>query len=116
TISGTTKTFVYDAYGNLTTSADATSTLTTYSYDEASRLTSISPAGGTAATLTVDALDRAKTRTVGAATDTYGYLGPSKTTYETGTASTDALLDLDGSRLAVKTGGTLSWVIFDLHG
>lgn len=36
--------------------------------------------------------------------------------YETGAATTDALLDLDGSRLAVKTGGNLSWVIFDLHG
>jgi RHS repeat-associated protein len=116
TISGMTKTYAYDRYGNNTTAWDATSQSITYAYDEASRLTGITPQTGSAATLTVDALDRSKTRTVGANTDTYGFLGTSKTAYETGAGTTDALLDLDGSRLAVKTAGTVSWVVFDLHG
>ena len=116
TIGGTQKSFVYDTYGNLTTAADDQSALTNYAYDKASRLTGITPATGSAATFTIDALDRPKSRTVGAATDNYGYVAASSTAYETGTATTDALLDLDGTRLAVKTGGTVSWVVFDLHG
>jgi RHS repeat-associated protein len=116
TISGTTKTFAYDAFGNLTTSADAASVLTTSAYDEANRLTSISPAGGTAATFSLDGLGRAKTRTVGANTDTYGYLGASETAYETGAGTTDAIYDASGARVAIKTGGIVSYVIFDLHG
>jgi YD repeat-containing protein len=107
TIGGTGKAYAYDADGHLLTAWTAASTSITYGYDEASRLTTITPGSGSAATLTVDALDRAATRTVGGTTtDTYGYLGTSTTTYETGNATkTDALLDLDGSRLAVKTGG-----------
>jgi RHS repeat-associated protein len=115
-IRGTTKTFAFDPWGNQTSAADANSLLTTYAYDEAGRLTTITPPAGSAARFTFDAIDRQKTRTVGAATDTYGYLGASKTSYETGAASTDALLDAQGARLAVKTGGTVSFALFDLHG
>jgi RHS repeat-associated protein len=50
------------------------------------------------------------------ASDNYGYLAASETVYETGTGTTDALLDADGSRLAVKTGGVVRWLVFDLHG
>jgi YD repeat-containing protein len=71
-IGATTKAFAYDAFGNMTQSADAASVLTTSTYDEANRLTAISPAGGTAGTFGIDALGRAKTRTVGAAVDTFG--------------------------------------------
>jgi RHS repeat-associated protein len=92
------------------------SALTTYAYDEAERLTSITPASGSAATFTLDALGRNKTRTVGAAVDTYGYLGPTETAYETGAATTDAILDASGARVAVKTGGSVAYVLFDLHG
>jgi len=116
TIGGTTKTFASDAFGNQTTAADANSALTTYAYDEAGRLTTITPPSGSPATFSLDALDRPKSRTIGTATDTYGYLGASKITYETGTRSTDALFDAQGARLAVKTGGTVSFALFDLHG
>jgi RHS repeat-associated protein len=119
-IGGTTRTFDYDRYGNLLTSADAASAVTTYAYDEASRLTTISPPGGATAqvTFTVDPLDRHATRLVNAGlTDTYQYLDASETAWQTGTGTTtSALLDADGSRLAVKTGSTVSWLVFDLHG
>ena len=106
----------FDRYGNLLQAADNANVYTSYAYDEASRLTSISPAGGTAATFTIDPLDRHGQRTVGAATDTYGYVGPSEMAFETSSTGTRSLLDLDGSRLAVKNGSTVAWVIFDLHG
>jgi len=115
-ISGTTKSFAYDAYGNMTTAADSASSLTTYAYDEENRLTTITPPSGSAATFVLDALGRNKTRTVGASVDTYGYVGPSEMTYETGNTTTDAILDPAGVRLAVKTGGVVSFVLSDLHG
>jgi RHS repeat-associated protein len=109
--------FVYDRYGNLTQAPDAANALTTYAYDEASRLKTITPpAGGAAATFTIDPLDRHATRVVSGVTDTYGYTGPTETTFETATTGTRSLLDLDGSRLAVKNGTSVAWVIFDLHG
>jgi RHS repeat-associated protein len=116
TIGATQKSFSYDAFGDMTTSADAASSLTTYAYDESERLVSITPPSGSAATFTTDALGRNKTRTVGAAVDTYGYLGVTETAYETGAGTTDALLDPSGARLAIKTGSSVSFVLFDLHG
>jgi len=77
---------------------------------------SITPPSGSAATLTLDALGRPMTRMVGSSVDTYGYVGPSLTTYETGSASTDAIYDASGAQVAIKTGSTVSFVIFDLHG
>ncbi|HET9851991.1 MAG TPA: RHS repeat-associated core domain-containing protein [Candidatus Limnocylindrales bacterium] len=117
-IAGTTRTFSYDPYGNLLQSADKTSALTTYAYDEASRLTAITPPSGGAISFTIDALDRHKDRSVGGvATDTYHYLDTTETAWQTGEGTpTSALLDVDGSRLAVKTGGSVSWLLFDLHG
>jgi RHS repeat-associated protein len=119
-IGATTRTFDYDRYGNLLTSADGTSAVTTYGYDEASRLTTISPPGGatTQVTFTLDALDRHATRAVNAVTtDTYAYLDATETAWQTGQGTTtSALLDADGSRLAIKTGSTVSWLVFDLHG
>ncbi len=69
-------------------------------------------------TFTVDPLDRHATRTANGTTDNYGYLGPTETAWQTGsTTTTNALLDNDGSRLAIKTGtGSVAWLIFDLHG
>jgi RHS repeat-associated protein len=119
-IGATTRTYDYDRYGNLLTSADNTSAVITYAYDEASRLTTISPPGGatTQVTFTLDALDRHASRLVNAATtDTYQYLDATETAWQTGQATpTSSLLDADGSRLAVKTGSTVSWLLFDLHG
>jgi RHS repeat-associated protein len=116
TIGGVDKVTSFDQYGNLLQAADNANAYTTYAFDEANRLTSISPAGGTAATFTLDPLDRHATRTVGATSDMYGYVGPTETAFETGTSGTRSLLDLDGSRLAVKNGSTVAWLVFDLHG
>jgi RHS repeat-associated protein len=119
TISGTTKTFAYDRYGNLTQSADAASAYTTFSFDEASRLTGITPPSGGAVSFTLDALDRPATRSVAGSgtSDTYGYLATSETAYLTGSGTTTgSLLEAEGTRLAVKTGSSVSWLVFDLHG
>jgi RHS repeat-associated protein len=44
-------------------------------------------------------------------------VGASETAWQTGTGTTtDALLDAEGSRLAITTGGTVKWLVFDLHG
>ena len=45
-ISGITKSFDYDRYGNLLSAWDGTNAQTTYAYDEANRLTTIAPPGG----------------------------------------------------------------------
>jgi RHS repeat-associated protein len=117
TISGTVRQFTYDRYGNLTQAPNAASAYTTYAYDEANRLTTITPPGvDPAATFTMDPLDRHATRVVSGVTDTYGYVGPTETTFETGASGTRSLLDLDGSRLAVKNGSTVTWLVVDLHG
>jgi RHS repeat-associated protein len=120
TISSVAKSFDYDRYGNLTSSWDGANAQTTYGYDEASRLTAINPPGGAAAAIgfTLDALDRPATRTLnGSTTDTYAYLDATETAYLTGQATTTgSLLDAAGTRLAVKTNGTVSWLVFDLHG
>jgi RHS repeat-associated protein len=60
--------------------------------------------------------ERVATGAQGVTSDTYGYVGPTETAFETGASGTRSLLDVDGSRLAVKNGSTVSWVIFDLHG
>jgi RHS repeat-associated protein len=120
TIGATTRTFDYDRYGNLLSSWDGTNTQTTYGYDEASRLVAVNPPGGAPAAIgfTLDALDRPATRTTGGSTtDNYGYVGATETAYLTGSATTTgALLDAEGTRLAVKTGSAVSWLLFDLHG
>ena len=113
-------TFDYDRYGNLVSGWDATGAQSTYAYDEASRLTTISPPGGAASqvTFSIDALDRHATRAVnGSTTDTYAYVDAAHTAWQTGVSgATGSLLDAAGSRLAVKTAGTTSWLVFDLHG
>jgi RHS repeat-associated protein len=117
TIGATVRTFDHDRYGNLTTGYDKTSAGTSYTRDAAGRLTGITPPAGGAITFTLDALDRHTTRSVGGTlADTYAYLDATETAWQTGTGPTSALLDVDGSRLAVKTGSTVSWLVFDLHG
>jgi hypothetical protein len=84
---------------------------TTYGYDLAGRLVCISTASSAPCsptdtgktTFAIDALGRQRTRTVGTATDTYGYLGTSKTAYEisTGASATDSLIDSAGSRIVL---------------
>jgi RHS repeat-associated protein len=52
-----------------------------------------------------------------ATSDNYGYVDASETAYLTGTGTTTgSLLDAEGTRLAVKTGSAVSWLVFDLHG
>jgi RHS repeat-associated protein len=114
TIGAVTSTFAHDRYGNLTTSYDKNSAATSYTRDASGRLTGITPPAGGAITF---ALDRHTTRSVGGVlADTYAYLDATETAWQSGTGPTSALLDVDGSRLAVKTGGTVSWLVFDLHG
>lgn len=117
-IGATTRTYDYDRYGNLLTSADNANAVTTYAYDEASRLTTINPPSGGQFTFTLDALDRHATKLVGGSlSDTFRYLDATETAWQTGTGTpTSSLLDADGSRLAVKTNTTVSWLLFDLHG
>jgi RHS repeat-associated protein len=120
TIAGTPHTFDYDRYGNLTSSWDATNAQTTYGYDEASRLVASNPPGGAGAAIgfTIDALDRPATRSTGGTlSDTYAYLDATDIAYLTGSGTpTGALLDAECSRLAVRTGAQVSWLVFDLHG
>ncbi len=116
---GVATSFAYDAYGNMTGKAESASTVTTYAYDLGDRLTSITPASGTAATFTFDALGRFKTRTIGATTDTYAYVGASETAYEiaSGSTTTDSLVDQTNARDGLKVGaGSAAWFLFDLHG
>ena len=118
TISGTNTSFVYDAYGNLTKSATSSSTQTTNAYDLGDRLTSITPASGSSATFTLDALGRFKTRLVsGSTTETYSYLGTSETAWKiAGPTVTTCALDAAGSRTAENVGGTVGFLVFDVHG
>ena len=113
--------FTYDPYGNLTGKAESASTLTAMTYDAAGRLTAITPASGTSATFTLDALGRHRTRVLSAGgTDTYAYLGSSETVHEisnTGTGTTRSLLDIDGTRLAIKAGASAAtFTLFDALG
>jgi RHS repeat-associated protein len=66
----------------------------------------------------LDPLDRKATRTLDTTlSDTYAYVGSTEIAWRTGEGTpTTSLLDLDGSRLAVKTDTAVAWVIFDLHG
>jgi YD repeat-containing protein len=117
TIGATVRTFDHDRYGNLTTAYDKTSAATSYTRDAAGRLTGITPPAGGAVTFSLDALGRHTTRSVGGnLADSYAYLDATELAWGSGTGPTTALLDVDGSRLAVKTGSTLSWLVFDLHG
>ena len=118
TIGATTKTFTYDAYGNLTQSADAASAYTSYTYDLADRRISLTPSAGSAATYGLDALGRTLSRTVGAVTDSYSFVGSSETVWQiaNGTTTTTAAIDAGGSRTAVSVGATTNYVLFDLHG
>jgi RHS repeat-associated protein len=94
------------------------STSATLEYDSAGRLVKLSPPTGSAATFAFDALGRSKSRTVGALTDTYGYLGPSETVFAIAGGSSTRLsaFDLAGSRLSVKDGATLGYLVPDLLG
>ena len=119
TIGGVNKAFAYDAYGNLTTSATSGSTQTTNAYDLGDRLLSITPASGTAVTsFAFDALGRFKSRTLtGSVTETYSYLGTSETAWKiAGPTTTTCALDAAGSRTAENVGGTVGFLVFDLHG
>jgi RHS repeat-associated protein len=118
TIGGVDAVTAFDRYGNLLQAADAANAVTTYAFDESSRLTTIDPPAGSTITFTTDALGRHAERLVGGVTaDTYAYVGASETAWQTGTGTTtDALLDAEGSRLAITTGGTVKWLVFDLHG
>jgi YD repeat-containing protein len=113
--------FTYDPYGNLTAKAESASTLTAMAYDAAGRLVSITPASGASAVFTLDALGRHRTRVLSAGgTDTYAYLGSSATVHEisnSATGTTRSLLDIDGTRLAVKTGAAAAtFTLFDQLG
>jgi RHS repeat-associated protein len=117
TIGAAVRTFDHDRYGNLTTAYDKTSAATSYTRDAAGRLTGITPPAGGAVAFSLDALGRHTSRSVGGSlADTYAYLDATETAWSSGTGPTTALLDVDGTRLAVKTGSTLAWLVFDLHG
>jgi RHS repeat-associated protein len=118
TISGTDRFSAYDAYGNQLSASDKSSATTTYTYDAANRLTTINPPTGGQITFAQDPLDRHASRSQGGSTiDTYQYTGPTETAWQTGNATpTSSLLDVDGSRLAIKTGTNVAWAVFDLHG
>jgi RHS repeat-associated protein len=112
--------FTYDAFGNVTTNAESISAVTTMTYDAASRLATIDASGTTNDTaFTYDGLARIRTRVINGTTDTYRYAGTSEAVAQiaTGGGSTvDSLVDIAGTRMAVKSGGTLNWILPDLHG
>jgi RHS repeat-associated protein len=119
TIGGVDTAFAYNAWGDMTTAADADGSQTTHAYDAGGRMIGLTPSGGSAASYTYDAMGRVATRSVAGASLTYRYVGTGHTTYATvpGTGSaTYALIDGAASRLAVDTGGTTAWSVFDAHG
>ncbi len=119
TIAGVDTAFAYNAWGDMTTAADSDGSQTTHAYDAGGRMISLTPSGSSAASFTYDALGRVATRTVGGTSLTYRYVGVGHTTYGTvpgAGSATYALVDAASSRLAVDTGGTTAWSVFDLHG
>jgi RHS repeat-associated protein len=115
----TTQSFNYDPYGNLTADAQTGLAVTAMTYDLADRLTGIDAAGsGNDATFSVDALGRIRSRVVNGTTDTYSYVGTSEvvTRIATGGATLDSIVTSAGDRLAVRSAGTLNWLVPDLHG
>ena len=117
---GTTQTFGYDAYGNLTGDAETATAVTAMTYDLDDHLTAIDAAGtANDATFTLDALGRFRTRVTASGTDTYSYLATSETVVRIATSggtTTDSVVSPAGDRLGVKVGATLNWFLPDLHG
>jgi hypothetical protein len=72
----------------------------------------------TAYTFTLDALGRPVTRSGGAATLSYAYVGTGTTAWRqvTGAATVDAGLGPDESRVALKSSSTFDWLLPDLLG
>jgi len=82
-------------------------------------MVSLTPPGATTATYTYDALGRPAVRSIASASLTYAYIGSSPRSYATipsAGSATYALIDADASRVALDTGGTTAWSLFDLHG
>ena len=118
---GTTQTFAYDAYGNLTGDAETAAAVSAMTYDLGDKLTKIDPTGTTNdATFTFDALGRFRTRVLASSTDTYSYAGTSETVLRISNSSgptvTDSIVSPAGDRLGINVGGTLNWLLPDLHG
>lgn len=118
--SGVDRNYTYNGYGNMTSSAVASSGATTYSYDAQDRVTSITPPSGGATSFTLDALGRHWTKSVGGTlTDTYGYIGASEAIVriDQASGSVSAAIDALGNRAATSTsGGGFGWLLPDLHG
>jgi RHS repeat-associated protein len=113
--------FAWDRNGNLTADAETgeAASVVAYGYDLADRTTSITPSGGATTVLGLDALGRTATRTTGGPVDTYTYLAETTTVLRvanSGGTITDSLVDAAGTRLGTKTGGTVAWLVPDLHG
>lgn len=108
----------YDTSGNLTTEGLTALTSRTFGYDSADRLVSITPPSGSGASFAFDALGRNKSRTVGAVTDTYGYVGDSGTVFALAGGSSTRLsaFDTAGTRISVKDDTTLGYLVPDLLG
>lgn len=118
---GTSQSFAYDTFGNLTGDAETGASVTAMTYDLAGRLTSIDAAGtANDATFTLDALGRFRTRVLATSTDTYSYVGASETvariSNSAGPTISDSIVSPAGDRLGVKQGATLNWFLPDLHG
>jgi RHS repeat-associated protein len=118
---GTSQTFGYDAYGNLTGNAETAAAVTAMTYDLGDKLVTIDPTGtANDATFTFDALGRFRTRVLATSTDTYSYLGTSETVLRisnsVGPTVTDSIVSPAGDRLGIKQGTTLNWLLPDLHG
>ena len=116
---GVTTYYTYDAYGNLTSDANAVNQVTALTYDLADRLPDVVlPGGGNATTsFTLDGLGRIATRTPpGGAAETYSYLGTSETVWSiSATTTVSSALDPGGNRVASKSGTTTGFLLADLH-
>jgi RHS repeat-associated protein len=119
TIGSTFTAFAYNAYGDMTSSADAFDDSTAHTYDAGGRLVSLTPPGEAESEFAYDALGRVSSRETGSATLAYRYLGTGHLSYATDASSgpdTVSLIDATSGRLALDTGGTTAWTLFDLHG
>jgi RHS repeat-associated protein len=118
--------FAYDAYGNLTAesvSNGGSATTTSYVYDLADRMTKITQADASILGFTFDALGRHTSRTSGSTPttiDTYGYVGSSDVVVQdvenVAGITINAALDSSADRLMTGSGGSVAWLIPDLHG
>jgi RHS repeat-associated protein len=108
TRAGTSKSYVYDAVGNLTQRTDYNGAITTYVYDDLNRLTTINYPDSTSATYDYDTLSRLTAATNPAGTVTFAYDSRNRVTSTTDVwgQTVGYSYDANGNRTELTLGGS----------